>query len=1081
MSGHKHLILWMCFLVFAVSGLAQVETARITGTVTDATGAVIPGVQITMVHVQTNRKVAATTNEAGQYVSIPLSLGDYRVEAEAPGFKRVVRTGITLRVQQTAVVDLSLQVGEITQSVEVAAKAPLLATREAAAGQVIDNQRMVDMPLNGRDYIQLALLSSGTVQTLGGRFGGFSTGGQRTTQNNYLLDGVDNNNYQNASQGERAEAVKPPVDAIQEFKVFTNSFSAEYGRAAGGVVNAVLKSGSNQLHGTAFGFLRNELLDARNFFARGDQPKPPFKRSQFGFAMGGPIRRDKTFFFGDYEGTRIRESRTVNNTIPTAAMRSGDFSALSAAIYDPLTYDPATRTRRTFANNRIPDARIDPVARAAAAWYPTPQTSGLTNNFLYNPPQVQNIDKFDVRGDHLFSAKDNVYYRFSYQHDVRPPSPSLPAPAFGSGTQYASETTNEGRNMALVWNHVFSSKMVASTRLAWNRTYTLQLPAAKKNLNAEIGLRGVEQSQPGAASFAIAGYTALGIGGFLPMLADSQTRQLMSDATWVKGRHSVKLGVNVMWLQLYLNNVRTAPGQFTFNGAFTRDSQTLRGGDAFADFLLGLPAQTLYSTSIYMNARTPWYNFYAHDEWQLGRRLTLSGGLRYELRRSWIETRNFMSNFDVDTNPSNPQFRLGKDGSRFDRATMERPSANVAPRLGFSYQPRRNTVLRGGYGIYYGNAENPINGGPYNPPFLITVSLFADGITPLVVLRDGLPAGILTPKNAGTLGLSAFQVRPSLPYSQQWSFSIQRQLGQNWLWEIGYYGNVAHHLQKEYNWNYALPGPGDINARRFVQRALWPGTDTVVPIGRVQRDDFFGNSSFHSLQTKIQKELSQGFTLLGSYMWSKTMGDSCGLSAAGQTAGCGFQNPLNHALERALDNQHVAHRFVASPIWNLPFGKKGPVSGWGHVANAVVQGWSVAGILTLTSGLPASLTVNGDPANTGELNRPDVVGNPLLGSGERTVDRWFNTAAFVANRPYTFGNAGRNILFRPGTTNVDFATYRRFRITESKNVQFRFEAFNLSNTPPLAPPVTALGDRNFGRITSAGRPRNIQMGLKFVF
>ena len=1061
---------------------AQVETARITGTVTDASGAVIPGVQITMVHLQTNRKVAATTNEAGQYVSIPLSLGDYRVEAEAPGFKRVVRTGITLRVQQTALVDVSLQVGEITQSVEVAAKAPLLATREAAAGQVIDNQRMVDMPLNGRDYVQLALLSSGTVQDLGGRFKGFSTGGQRTTQNNYLLDGVDNNNYQNAGQTERAEAVKPPVDAIQEFKVLTNVYSAEYGRAAGGVVNAVLKSGSNSLHGTAFGFLRNELLDARNLFALGNKPKAPFKRSQFGFAVGGPIRRDKTFFFGDYEGTRIRESRTVNNTIPTVAMRAGDFSALTNTIYDPLTYDAATRTRMPFANNRIPDARIDPVARAAAAWYPTPQTSGLTSNFLNIPPMHTNIDKFDIRVDHTFSSKDNIYYRFSYQHDVIPPSPDLPAPAFGGGLPNARWLVDDGRNTALVWNHVFSSKMVTSTRLAWNQTHSLNLPPVDKNLNAEIGLKGVEQAQPGGAGFAISGYSTLGIGCCLPAIVDGQTRQLMTDTTWMKGRHSLKFGVNVMWLQMNSPaGAGNSPGQFTFNGSFTRDSQTLRGGDTFADFLLGLPSASSYSSTTVWNGRTPWYNFYVNDEWQVGRRLTLSGGLRHEVRKSWTEPRNRIANFDVDTDSRNWHYTVAKDGSRLDRSTINSFRDFPAPRFGFSYQARRNTVLRGGYGIYFGSPENSMTLGAANPPFYVAIGITADGITPAVVLRNGLAPGILTPQNAGTIAPRSEQISAQLPYSQQWDLAIQRQFGQNWLWEIGYYGNATHHLERQYGYNYALPGPGNVNTRRLFQSVLWPGTNTVVPIGRVQHDDYYGNSSFHSLQTRIQKEFSHGFSMLGSYMWSKTMGDACGLSNAGQTSGCGYQNPLNFSLEHALDNQHVAHRFVASPIWNLPFGKKDSVSGWGHVPNALVQGWSVAGILTVSTGLPISVTVNGDPLNHGEINRPDVVGKPLLDGDQRSVDRWFNTAAFVANRQYTYGNAGRNLLFRPGLTNVDFATYRRFRIAENKNLQFRFEAFNLSNTPFLGSPVTALGDRNLGRITSAGRPRNIQMGLKFVF
>jgi len=1066
---------------------AQVETARITGTVTDASGAVIPGVQITMVHVQTNRKVAATTNEAGQYVSIPLSLGDYRGEAEAPGFKRAVRTGITLQVQQTAVVDFKMQVGDVSERIEVVATAPLLNTTEATQGQVIENKRIVDLPLNGRDYIQLALLSVGTAQPLGGRFGGFTAGGQRTTQNNYLLDGVDNNNYQNASQSSRAEVLKPSVDAVQEFKVLTNSFSAEYGRSAGAVVNVVLKSGTNKFHGTAFGFVRNEVFDAKNFFARADQPKPPFKRSQFGGALGGPIIKNRTFFFGDYEGTRIRESRTVSDTVPTAAMRIGDFSALSTTIYDPLIYNAVTNTRQAFLGNRIPDQRIDPVARAAAAWYPNPQSAGLVQNFLFNPPSTVDIDKFDIRVDHMFGSRDNVYYRLSHQKDLTPSSPSLPAPAFGGGGGgavggNASEATNDSRNTALVWNRVISSALVTSTRLGWNRARTALLPPVSKNTNAEIGLKGVEQSEPGGASFSISGYTTLGLGGFLPMLADSQVRQVINDTTWTKGRHSIKFGTNLMWLQVYLNNLRQAQGQFAFNGSFTRNSSNLQGGNPFADFLLGFPSQTTFSSTIYMNARTNWVNLYLNDEWRATTKLTLNLGLRYELRRPWVETRNFNTVFDVDTDLANPRWIVAKDGSRSDRSLVEAAKNRFGPRFGFAYQVGLGTVVRGGYGIYLGMTENSIGLGPFNPPFLITVNQVENGLTPGISLRDGIPAGILTPQKAGTISPSALEIRPSLPYSQQWNLNIQRQIGQNWLAEIGYYANVAHHLEKEWNYNYALPGPGSPQSRRRFQSAVWPGTGILVPISTVQRVQWDGNSAFHSLQTKLQRNFGQGLGLLGSYVWSKTTGDTCGKAASGNAPGCGYQNPLNQRLERALDNQHVAHRLVLSPIWEVPLGKGRRLgSGWSGVPNAVLGGWSLSSIITLASGTPMSVTVQGDPANTGDVNRPDIIGDPFLDRGERTPERSFNTGAFARNQPFAFGNAGRNILFQPGIANVDFAAYKQFVVTEATSIQFRFEAFNFFNTPPFSSPNTTLGNPDFGRITSAGRPRNIQLGLKFVF
>lgn len=475
----------------------------------------------------------------------------------------------------------------IAETVDVRADAPLLSTAAPTQGQVIDNKKIVELPLNGRDYLQLALLSGGAVQPIGGRYGGFSATGQRTTQNNFLLDGVDNNNIQIAAQGFRPEAVKPSVDAIQEFQVVTNAYSAEYGRAAGGVVNVVLKSGTNVPHGAVFGFLRHEAFDARNFFDPANQDKPRFRRNQYGLAVGGPIVKNRTFFFGDYEGTRIRKSATINNTIPTLEMRGGDFSELSVPIYDPATYDPVRNTRKPFPNNIIPDERIDPIARQAAAWYPEPQNGRLTQNFLFNPPVDENVDKFDTRIDHVFSGRDNVYYRFSYHRIFEGVTPSLPAPAFGGGGS-AQQNTNLGLNTALVWNHVFSPTLMASTRVAWNRLNTRREPPIAYSLNAELGLRGVNQELPGGARLALDTYTDLGVGPNNPNIVDSQTRQFVTDLTWVRGPQTLKFGANIMWLQSALQNPQSQVGNFTFNGSFTRDPLTGRGGDPFADFLLGI-------------------------------------------------------------------------------------------------------------------------------------------------------------------------------------------------------------------------------------------------------------------------------------------------------------------------------------------------------------------------------------------------------------------------------------------------------------------------------------------------------------
>lgn len=1070
----------------ASTAFAQVETARIEGTVTDTSSAVIPGATITITHVSTNSGFTTKSDAAGHYLSVPLRIGEYRVEATAQGFKHTVRSGIILQIQETAVINLQLEVGAVTESVDVTADAPLLATAEASQGQVIDNRKIVDMPLNGRDYIELALLSAGTVQpTNGSRYGGFSAAGQRTTQNNYLLDGIDNNNVQLAANSRRAEAVKPSVDAIQEFKISTNAYSAEYGRATGGVVNATIKSGSNEIHGSVFEFVRNDKLDAKNFFDAPDEPRVPFKRNQFGFSAGAPIVRNKTFIFGDYEWTRIRESRTVNATIPTMQMRGGDFGNTGATIYDPNTYSAASKTRQPFPNNTIPADRFDRVAKQALAWYPAPQNEKLTQNFLYNPRQNEDVGKWDIRADQILGAKDTVYFRFSYQHNFAPPAPSLPAPAFGASGENGVDTINDGRNMALVWSHIFSPSIVTTTRLGWNRLYGQLLPTVNYNANAQLGLTGVDQSIPGTPQFAISDFTGLGIGPNFPNYIDSQTRQFISDTTWTRRNHSVKFGVNLSWLQSFITNPKQALGQFTFNGNFSRNPLNNSGGRSLADFILGIPATTTVANPVYANLRAPFYDAYIQDEWRVSSRLTVNAGLRYELNLPWVETRNGQSNYDMDTNVANPQLVVARDGSRRDRALVGTYYRNFAPRLGIAWQLSSKTVVRSAFGIFIGNYEGT-GGGRHmlgNPPNTISVQISTDSITPAFVLRDGVPP-MLMPQNVKNLRLTSFENDPKWPTSQQWNLNIQHQLAQNLVWEVGYYAAHSVHQPMRWNSNYALPGPGNINARRRFKSVLYPGTNILIsPLAIVDRHDYFGSNSFNSLQTRIEKRFSRGVTFLASYTYSKNIGDTSGFSGSGTAPGDdGLQNPLNRRLERAVDDQDVTHRLVASYQYELPFGaKRAWGSSWKGVTDAVLGGWSVGGITAMSSGLPLSLTVRGDPANTGDVDRPNVVGDWRLSSGERTLDRFFNTAAFVPNAPYTYGNAGRNILRQPGMVNFDFAAFKRFPVTERFNVQFRFEAFNFFNTPRFGAPNAEVGNVNFGRITSAATPRNLQFGLKLIW
>jgi hypothetical protein len=1056
--------------------------AQITGRITDPSGAVIQGARITVINDDTGIKRETASNDSGYYAVPLLKSGKYRITVRHTGFKAITRTGITLQVMEKAELNFVLEVGALTEQVEVTAGAPLLNTSEATQGQVIDNRRMIDMPLNGRDYLQLALLSAGTAVGTSTNYGPLSVSGQESHQTNFLLEGLDNNNLQIGAQGRRAEPIKPSVDAIQEFKILTNSFSAEYGRALGGVVNIALKSGTNELHGSAFEFLRNEKVDAKNFFDLPDQPKPPFKRNQFGFTLGGPIKKNRAFFFGDYEGSRIRESGTIVSTIAPPAQIRGDFSGTGTTIYDPRTYDPSTGLRQPFANNEIPPDRIDRVAKQAAAWYPSPQNNQLTQNFVFNPPAHQDVDKWDIKTDFVLRTSDTLYFRISRHNEFLPPSPNLPAPAYGGGAS-AGARHRPGTSIALGWNHIFTPAVISSTRLSWNKFYTDTVVQFPENINRELGLAGVDQTTPGAPGFSISGMRTLGIGVELPNIVDSQNRQLAHDTTWIKQNHNVKIGANIQFLQSFFTNPRASHGVFSFNGNFSRQSRAIsgqsRGGQAFADFLLGIPVSARVSNWVYANLRAPWSGFYIQDEWRVTRELTLNLGVRYERNLPWVETRNGMSNFDIDTDPKNPRLVPAREGSRFDRATTSNSAyANsVVPRLGFSARLLDKTVVRGGYAMFFMNYIN-FGGGQFlttNPPYQIEVTLTTDSITPAFVLQDGVPAGIVTVEGMRNLELKSYERNPPTPLSQQWNINIQQELGPNTMLEVGYYGSKANHAQQRFDANYAPPGPGDINTRRRFTQIVVPGPDIVVsPLAGAFRHANIGNNLFHSGQIRIEKRFSSGFSVLGSYMLSRAIGDDLGSANP--------QNPLDRRAERGLQAVHMKHRLVASYIYDLPFGRGRRWWGSsGEGVNLLFGGWSVSGITTMAAGQPFNLSVNGNPANTGGPNRPNVVGDPNLSRDERTLDRFFNTSAFVPNAQYTFGNAGRNILIGPGLVNFDLGLFKRFRVTEDKFFQFRFEAFNAFNTPQFEQPNSVVGNLDFGRITSAGRPRNLQFGLKFVF
>ncbi len=1090
----RHDKMFLALLALALSALAPAalgQTATITGRVTDSSGAVIPGTHITVINEATSVERAVETNEVGYYTVPLLPPGRYRIRVEQDGFKPITQSGITLEVDERAEINFTMEIGEVTEQIEVTADAILLNTVDASRGQVIDHQRIVEMPLNGRNYNELALLSAGTVQPVGGRYGGFSVGGQRTTQNNFLLDGVDNNGAELAGAQRRSEMVQPSIDAIQEFKVQTNAYAAEYGRAMGGVVNVTTKSGTNELHGTAFEFLRNEKLDAKNFFDPADRPKPPFKRNQYGWSVGGPLYipklvdgRNKIFWFADAEWTDIRESRTATSTIPTVGMRSGDFSDLltqkGKAIIDPTTGDP-------FPGNLIPQDRIDPVAQTLINLYPTPQKPDVSANFVNQSPRTEDVKRWDVRADVNLSSKDNVFWRYSWHDFVRPQALTLPPPAFGGGNDQLVQGVNTGAG----WNHIWSPNVIMSIRGVWNfGLFKRDNVAAAKalaeqlgvvSLNDAYGIPGGNRNIPGSQSImSITGYTNVGMGPFNPVDRDSQNRQLVGDVTWTRGRHTIKFGGSILRSQNNIFNIRHEVGTYSFNSRFTKDGM--------ADMMLGWASQYRWQTRIQVQLRQWLHGFFIQDDWKVTPRLTLNLGLRYELLLPWVDVRDRMGIFDITTDPNNPRLIFaGSEGdSYFDRAMYALDKNNFMPRFGIAYKLNDKTVLRAGYGIFYSYME-PYGDAQYligNPPNAFGVNLRSSPKTPAVILKDGPPEGSLELENATGLTFSSYNRHPELASAQQWNFNIQRELGKDWMFEIGYSGSHGVHLLRRYDGNFSPPGPGNINAKRRYKSAEIPGTGIVTsPLGEVIFYNQDGNSLYHALVTKIEKRFSAGFTLLGSYTWSKSIGDTCGNAAAGNTSGCGFQDIRNLRIERSVDNQDIPHRFVVSGLYDLPFGRNRRFGANMHSAwNAVVGGWTVGSIVVWSSGRPYSVTISGNPANTGShgvVNRPNVNGDPY--AVKRTLQQDFDTSVFSRQEDFHIGTLGRNTMRQRSFFNWDFSLLKYFQIYERLRLQFRFEAFHFTNTPRFGQAGNAFGTNTFGQITSAGTPRNLQFGLKLIW
>src|ERR1700722_1491114 len=1030
----------------------QVDDAIVVGTVFDSSHAAVTGAVVKLTHLATNAVTEVRTDARGEYRTPPLKMGEYTGHFQADGFQQSKQGGIVLEIGDVVKVDGVLEVGQITEAVSVNAEAPLLQASDSTVGDVINNKQIEDLPLNGRDYLQLANLSSGTTPAAQG----VAIGGQAGTQVAFLLDGQDNNNQQiSTGHSGQKEVVKPSVDAIQEFKVVTNGYSAEFGRSSSGVVSVALKSGSNALHGSAFEFIRNDVVDAKNLFAI---YKPPYKRNQFGSSAGGPIVRNKTFIFGDFEATYIRESTTTLSTLPTAAQRSGLFSS---KIIDPYTGSP-------FPGNQIPSSLLDPVSLNILSFVPLPQTGAATSNYNYASPANEDNHRWDLRVDQIINDKQNLFFRFSDQVSDTVVSSPLP-PVNGQYYAGAGATATNSKSFVLGYNQVWSPTVVSSIRAGWNDlAWTNYFP--NQSLTG-VGIPGVPTVNPGFSEMVITGYPSLGVTN-VPNADASQDRQLSGDVTWSKGRHNLKFGVQEYWLQTNFLSSQLSSGVFDFDGQYTKNP--------LADFLLGAAYSSSLSNYSYLALRAPYTNFFAQDDWKLTSKLTLNIGLRYELDPPSVQKNNTISNFDEDTNPGHPVLvPAGSQGSSLaDRALQNVNYNQWAPRLGLAYSLDSKTVIRAGAGTFYSNliTEGGMQSMEVNPPWNIrSVFTTNKNVAPTLVLADGFASDALNLANASNVQLISYDRKGVTPTDYQWNFNVQRQLPGGVLLEAGYYGNKLDHMWRQIDGNPAPPEAGNINSNRLHTSTLVPGTGDTVTLADVVRIQKDGWSAYNALQAKIEKRYSNGLTFIASYAYSKAI-------ALGDTAA--VQDQQDWMADKAVSSLNMTQHFVGSAVYQLPFGQGRQFgANWNRITNGFLGGWAFAPIFTVSTGMPLNITVNGNPSNTGSgADRPNVVGNWQLANP--SVAEWFNTSAFVANAPYTYGDAGRNVIRGPGLVDLDLALHKSFRITEKGSAQLRIESFNATNTPALGPPNTVLGNPLFGQITATAvgtSSRDNQIGLKVVF
>jgi hypothetical protein len=1089
---------------------AQTPSGEISGVVTDQTGAVMVGVKVTLTNPATNATREVQTNDAGLYAFPALPPGIYSLNVQKSGFRAIERRNVEVLVGSANRIDFQLEVGELSNTVEVIGGAPVLQSENASIGTVIENRSIVELPLNGRNYLQLTSLIPGATtngpasaqgqQRMGGQRNSFAlnVAGQRIHFNHYSLDGVENTDLNFNSY-----MLLPSIDAIREFKVESGLFDAEYGRAIA-QVNVSTKSGTNQFHATLFHFLRNSALDAKNYFDRPNDPIPPFKRNQYGLTASGPVvvpklynGRDRFFFLFNWEGLRERKALTATPSLPLTAWRNGDFSG-AATIYDPRTrgFDAAgnvTSAPTPFANNRIPENRIHPVSKKLLAFYPLPQAERTGANFVNNEARRIDADQYTYRFDFTESSNSTWFFRHSISHELGYDPFAIP--------NMGINTDTDVQQGVLANTRTFGSNKVNDIRFGLSRLVNAHISPRANTVNVvkELGIN-IPSDNPlywGVPNIGISGLSGLGEESDAPFINYDTTIQLVDNFSWTLGKHSYKFGGEVRRVRYNQIGGVVTRGRFNFDGRYTQQPllpAAQRGGHAFADFLLGHfnNAEGQIGAPV-ANFRSNYFALYAQDNWKLTPKLTLNYGLRWENDQPFLDKHDAIVNIDFrwdnshepiyvragagDPFEGNPAFRLASDiqyvrDGRFGRRAYKNDLNDFAPRLGIAYQINSKTVLRTGAGIYYvrdiGNAVFDI---VRNAPFTIRRNEPAESFRPNLSFeqpfaRTGAPTFIL---------INQFDEPSS--YVAQWSLGFQRELTSDMTVEATYFGSAGVHLRRLQTYNQTRPS----------QLANSNLSRPFPKFGGFQVMNAPSHSSYHALYLKVQQRFSRGLTFISSFAWSKSIDNGSGIrTSVGDSLTP--SNDYNLELERGLSAFDFRRRWTTSWVWELPVGKGKRWLGDNRVADLVVGGWQLGGIFTLQDGFPFTVTCGpGNIQNGGGVCYPDSTGaNPNLSRDEQTRTRFFNTGAYVDRIPaggnFRFGTTGRNSVIGPGIISFDASANKKFYVTESKFVEFRTEIFNLPNHPVWNQPGTQLRTPNYGVITSTRLDsRQLQFALKLVF